>query len=47
MNFEKADRLPLIEVESYESEILKRWKREGLSENESYVYYIELLKTIV
>jgi hypothetical protein len=28
MSFKKADRLPLIEVESYESETLKRWKRE-------------------
>ncbi len=35
MSFERADRLPLIEVESYEGETLKRWRREGLPENDS------------
>jgi uroporphyrinogen-III decarboxylase len=35
MSFQKADRLPLIEVESYESETLKRWHKEGLPENKS------------
>jgi uroporphyrinogen-III decarboxylase len=40
MNFQQADRLPIIEVESYEGDTLKRWYREGLPENRSVVDFL-------
>ena len=40
MNFEKADRLPLIEVESYEGNTLERWRNEGLPEDKSVAEFL-------
>jgi len=40
MNFQQADKLPIIEVESYEGDTLKRWYREGLPENRSVVDFL-------
>lgn len=42
MSFQKADRLPIIEVESYEGETLKRWKKEGLPDNKSVGSFLDM-----
>jgi len=40
MSFEQADRLPIIEVESYEGDTLKRWRNEGLPGDKSVAEFL-------
>jgi len=40
MGFEQADRLPIIEVESYETDALKRWHSEGLPLDKSVADFL-------
>jgi len=35
MNYEPLDRLPIIAIEPYEQSVIQRWRREGLSPDES------------
>jgi hypothetical protein len=35
MTFEPVDRVPLMEIEAYDRETIKRWRKEGLAANQS------------
>jgi len=42
INFQKPDRVPLLEIEAYEQETIERWRREGLPPETTVVDYLGL-----